>query len=174
MDFKIPDISTLSMTITQKIDGVNANIYIKNGHLEDASSSLNFFGFEEYIDRNKSEIISKLGDGSHYGEWCGPGINSGEGLAEKKLVLFNFRRWVGKPLPSQMGVVPLIYEGPVSLKKINEIMDELKRNGSYLVTGFMNPEGIVIEIGKNFYKKEFGIDQHIGEKFVNDFMRCVA
>ena len=169
MDFvsfkKIPNIRELSMTVTQKLHGSNAQILIEGDEVKVGSRNRwidigdDNFGFANFVLSNKQDFIERLGDGRHYGEWCGPGINSGEGLTEKRLLLFNFRRWAGKPLPLQVGIVPLIYHGEVSLLKINEIMDELKRSGSYLSPGFMLPEGIVIEIGNNLYKKTFDSEE---------------
>lgn len=149
------------MDVTQKLHGTNAQIYIQDQEVKAGSRNRwlslddDNYGFARFVDEHKSSIIELLGDGRHFGEWCGPGINSGEGLTEKRLLLFDFRRWVGKPLPSRIGIVPLIYSGALHTAKIDEIMDELKRNGSYLVPGFMQPEGIVVTLGNKLYKQVF-------------------
>src|SRR5271157_704064 len=104
---KIERIGKLYMSITQKIHGTNAQIYIDHNHdcscefphdiksmvlagsrtrwLEPCDDN---FGFAWWVQANRDELIAKLGEGRHYGEWCGKGINSGEGLQDKKFLLF--------------------------------------------------------------------------------------
>jgi hypothetical protein len=163
---KILNIGKLFMNITQKLHGSNAQIYIykdEGGDLQLKTGSRtrwispenDNYGFSQFVYSNKDEFIEKLGEGRHFGEWAGPGINSGEGLTEKKLFLFNFHRWIEAPLPSGVSTVPPLYTGKFSMEMIDETMEKLKINGSYLVPGYMKPEGIVIEVGDNFYKKTF-------------------
>lgn len=167
---KILHISKLEMSITQKIHGTNAQVYIYKDEKEklqiQAGSRSRWLtieddnhGFANFIENNKDEFIEKLGEGRHYGEWCGTGINAGEGLKEKKLCLFNWHRWIGKSLPTRTTVVPILYNGHLSLDAIVDTMDKLKLNGSFLVPGYMKPEGIVIEIDGNFYKNVFDLEE---------------
>lgn len=113
------------------------------------------YGFCKWVMDNRQEIIEKLGPGRHFGEWAGPGINSNEGLKEKTLCLFNWRRFGDKVLPENITTVPLLYAGKISLNAINEAMHKLKEQGSMLVPGFMKPEGVVIEIDGQLYKNVF-------------------
>lgn len=163
---KIQNINKLYMSITQKLHGSNAQIYIyrdENNELQLKVGSRNRwvtpeddnFGFAKFVYENKEEFISKLGEGRHFGEWCGPGINSGEGLKEKQLFLFNWRRWQDAELPNRVSTVPLIHSGGLTQWIIDDVMSDLKTHGSKLVKGFMKPEGIVIEIGDQLYKKTF-------------------
>jgi hypothetical protein len=163
---KILHINKLCMSITQKIHGTNAQIYIyknQDGILDLVCGSRSRWlspdddnhGFAKFVQENKQEFIDKLGEGRHFGEWCGPGINAGEGLKEKILCLFNWRRWSGKELPVRTSTVPLLYDGPISLQAINNAMDLLKGDGSMLVPGYKKPEGIVIELDGQFYKNVF-------------------
>lgn len=163
---KILHIGKLWMAITQKIHGSNAQIYIyqgPNGELDLMCGSRNRwlsvdddnFGFCNFVMEHKQDFIEKLGVGRHFGEWTGPGINSGEGLTQKIFVLFNWHRWTGKQLPPRCVPVPLLYRGAISLDKITETMDKLKQDGSMLVAGYMKPEGAVIEIDGQFYKNVF-------------------
>jgi len=118
------------------------------------------FGFARYVKDNEVEIIEKLGLGTHFGEWAGPGINSGEGLSEKKFVIFNHYRFPPeRPLPPQMVVVPVIYHGPYDERIIAEAMTSLKIGGSLLSPGFMRPEGVVIEVVGKKYKKVFDAEE---------------
>lgn len=164
---KILHIGKLYMSITQKIHGSNAQILIRYGKGEhewaiNAGSRSRWltpendnYGFCKWVYENKENLILTLGEGRHYGEWAGPGINSGEGLKEKTFCLFNWRRWIGKELPTRVTTVPLLYKGAISLNQITNTMEELKEKGSFLVPGYMKPEGIVIELDGQFYKNVF-------------------
>jgi len=166
---KIPRLDNSFMRITQKIHGTNAQVTIfyheklslgmdvvagsRNRWLTTQSDN---YGFASFVEENKQEFIDKLGVGTHYGEWAGPGINSTEGLKEKTFLLFNTRLFgVERPLPPQTRTVPVLYEGEINTNKIQEVMDDLKTNGSKLVEGFMRPEGIVISINGQLIKKVF-------------------
>lgn len=95
---KILHIGKLYMTITQKIHGSNAQILIKRDDEDQAYHILagsrsrwltpddDNYGFCKWVRENSIELIEKLGEGRHYGEWAGPGINSGEGLTKKHCV----------------------------------------------------------------------------------------
>ncbi len=163
---KIENIGKCFMSITQKIHGSNAQIYIfKNdqGEVDILCGSRNRwlsvgddnFGFAAFVNDHKQEFIEKLGEGRHFGEWAGPGINSGEGLSEKKLFLFNWERWKDKNLPAYTTTVPLLYQGKVDLNEIDFAMECLKKDGSKISPGYMFCEGVVVQIGDNFYKKTF-------------------
>lgn len=167
---KISRFTGITMTITQKIHGTNAQIriYELDGVIKCQASSRtrdifpgdDNFGFARYVSENEAEIIEKLGLGTHYGEWAGPGINSGEGLKEKTFVIFNHYRFPGeRPLPPQMAIVPVLYNGPYDERIVAEALFNLKLNGSKLSPGFMRPEGIVIEIGGKRYKKVFEAEE---------------
>jgi hypothetical protein len=162
----IENIGKLSMTITQKLHGTNALVYIfeKDG-VKDImcgcrtrwiTPEQDNYGFAEYVMSNKTEFIEKLGIGRHFGEWIGRGINNGEGLGkERRFALFNWYKFKDQPLPPFTTTVPVLYQGRVDLDKINEVMEELKTTGSKLVQGFMNPEGVVVQIGNQRFKKVF-------------------
>lgn len=118
------------------------------------------YGFAQYVEANKQEIIEKLGIGRHFGEWAGPGINSGEGLTQKTFILFDWWKFPPeRPLPPQMAVVPVLYNGAVDFSKIDEAMSDLKANGSKLVPGFTRPEGIVIQTLGTRVKKVFEAEE---------------
>lgn len=177
---KIEHLDKISISITQKMHGTNAQICIweEDGvmHLKCASRSRwlipgdDNHGFAKFVYENKDEFIEKLGVGRHYGEWCGPRINAGEGLKEKTLFLFNWRRWDSVELPPCTKSIPLIlsterlpilYGIEISFCEfdVRNISDQclslLKDTGSMAVEGYMKPEGIVIDIGGKFYKKVF-------------------
>lgn len=171
-EFKpMPKIGRLSRgcTITEKIDGTNASIFIS----EDLSLFLvgsrtrwitpqsDNYGFARWAYEHKEELM-KLGPGHHFGEWWGAGIQRRYGLAEKRFSLFNVNRWRDgrESRPTCCGVVPLIYEGPFSSDAISNAMAMLKEHGSWAALGFMSPEGIVVyhQATKTLFKKTFDKD----------------
>lgn len=186
MDFKpfpkIERFGNVKMQITQKIHGTNAQVYISEftrhpGRYEEGNSAEpeyqiragsrtrwifpedDNYGFAAWVEKNKAELIAKLGPGQHFGEWAGPGINSGEGLSKKTFVLFDYYRYDPENLPPDTTLVPLLYEGAFKQETINAVLEELKTNGSKLVSGFMRPEGVVIQFGGKRYKRVFDAEE---------------
>lgn len=177
MEFKsfpeIKQFGKVQFNITQKIHGTNAQIYIfqkEGGELDLQCGSRerwiyphdDNYGFATFVNAHKEEFIQKLGEGRHYGEWAGPGINSGEGLKEKTFILFDWFRYTPevmkdnwKGLPTRTVLVPVLYVGEVDVTKVQETMEDLRTNGSKLAPGFMSPEGIVVNLGGSRYKKVF-------------------
>ena len=95
----------------------------------------------------------------------GSGIQRGYGLVkgEKRFSLFNTTRWalygtepkrinMADPriekfqdvLPEGLLLVPELWRGEFDTQKINEVLEDLKTNGSYASPGFMRPEGVVV------------------------------
>lgn len=153
--------------ITEKLDGTNGQIVIENNVLVGVGSrnrwiapgkATDNYGFAGWVQENEEEIVAKLGDGSHFGEWWGSGIQRGYGLTggDKRFSLFNSSRWSNPELrPSCMGVVPVLYAGEFSRAAINGVMRELSAGGSIAAPGFMKPEGIVIYLpGSNSLLKD--------------------
>lgn len=171
IEFKeFPKMARLSrdIIITEKIDGTNASIFIQAEVLEEGADPLivarengytmrvgsrtrwitpkdDNFGFANWCLQNKEELF-KLGEGHHFGEWWGSGIQRGYGLpkGEKRFSLFNTHRWAGELRPACCHIVPALFVGPFETQFINHILEELKTNGSQAAPGFMKPEGIVI------------------------------
>lgn len=174
---KIPHWDEANMSITQKIHGTNAQVYIyeEDGEMKLACAARNrwifpendHYGFAAFVYANKDEFIEKLGPGRHYGEWAGPGINSGEGLKERMLFLFNWRKFEDKQLPTRVSVVPVLFYGLFSKELISAVFEDLKENGSLVCDGFMRPEGIVIEIDGKLYKKVFDNQEVAWKKVKN-------
>jgi len=174
VDFQgFPKMARLSrdIIITEKIDGTNAQLLItEDGDLIAGSRTKwitpqdDNYGFARWVEGNKSELL-KLGAGRHFGEWWGNGIQRGYGLlkGEKRLSLFNVGRWAlygtepkriltADPriekyqdvLPEGISLVPELYRGIFDTQKINDVLEELKTNGSSASKGYMNPEGIIV------------------------------
>lgn len=95
------------------------------------------------MEANKEELVVGLGEGSHFGEWWGSGIQINYGLKQKRFSLFNTHRW-GDVRPKCCDVVPVLYRGEFDTNKVNEVLQNLEANGSVAAPGFMKPEGIVI------------------------------
>ena len=173
----IENIDRLDVYITQKIHGTNAQILIEKIFKDNIMSTEFFsnkitgvgsrsrwleydddnYGFCNFVLENEDEFL-KLPAGRYYGEWCGKGINSGEGLPDRKFVLFNPYLKLDE-LPPQTVLVPLLFEGKIKAADLNDVINDtflsLKQNGSSLCPGFMEPEGIVISIDNKLYKKVF-------------------
>jgi hypothetical protein len=142
------------IVITEKIHGTNAQILIDGQDIYAGSRTRwitpddDNYNFAKWVHGNREELIAKLGDGRHFGEWYGLGINAGYGMKERRFVLFNTHRWnpvrdAGELPSCGVDVVPTLYAGPMTASIFDEAMDRLKREGSVLVPGYMKPEGIV-------------------------------
>ena len=141
---KIPRLENESYTFTEKIDGTNSAIIIteygdifaqSRTRILDETKLGDNYGFCKWVNGNKDELL-KLGEGYHFGEWWGHGINRNYGLKEKRFSLFNI--WHETP-PEIVHKVPV-----VGSDKDNAIF-RLNTLGSIAAPGFMNPEGIIMQ-----------------------------
>lgn len=157
---KIPRIKK-DMVITEKIDGTNAQIQITDTGQVLAGSRNRYitpdndnYGFAWWVKENESELL-KLGEGRHFGEWWGQGIQRRYDLTEKRFSLFNVGRWNNDNKPACCHVVPTLFEGPFDTENYELALELLRAVGSVAAPGFMNPEGIVIYHCGNLYKRTF-------------------
>jgi len=177
------------MTITEKIDGTNSQVYITESSDEDTeyclfkkdglslyagsksrllipSKEKDNFGFAKWVQSNAEELIT-LGIGRHFGEWWGKGIQRKYEQTENYWSLFNTSKWLDnfdntKPLcPSCCKVVPVLYRGMFDTNEINATLVFLLSNGSMAAPGFLKPEGVVIyhEASGIYFKKTFENDE---------------
>lgn len=165
-----PKMARLSreITITEKIDGTNAQIHITdNGDFYVGSRTRwivpgdDNFGFAKWAYENKDELM-KLGVGSHFGEWWGQGIQRSYGMQERVFSLFNTERWSDDAvIPRCCTVVPILYSGVFDQQEIETTLHTLKHEGSKVSPGFMNPEGIAIyhKAAKHYFKKTIFKDE---------------
>lgn len=170
---KIPRLIS-NCTITEKIDGTNAQVYIV--HKDDPDSPINTntyvsvgdycvmagsrkrminpdsdnFGFARWVWDN-AERLMNLGPGRHFGEWWGAGIQRRYGLDHKRFSLFNVNRWgvdsrMSQETLDETGcyVVPVLYYGLFNTEHAKEVLANLLHTGSEAAPDFMNPEGIMI------------------------------
>lgn len=148
---------------TEKIDGTNACVVISFADANDktiytsltevgpmsiwAQSRTRFitpdddnFGFAAWV-RDNAEALLKLGEGYHFGEWWGRGIQRTYGLEERRFSLFDTRRWHNdNPPPEPCHLVPILTD----VTTIAEARDWLVTNGSAAAPGWMKPEGAVM------------------------------
>ncbi len=159
-DFKsfpsIPRLERINpiLTITQKLHGTNACIHRDGDKLRAGSRNRwltvekDNYGFAKWVEDNTSMLLEVLPlAGTFYGEWCGPGINSGEGLTERTFVPFDLEIVEiaeGAPSPGLRNL-PVLYSGPWSEQAIMLAEFDLKRHGSALVPGYMHVEGMVLK-----------------------------
>jgi hypothetical protein len=177
--------------ITEKLDGTNAQIYIvdpdtlEGEEYEDVAQTepvltvgskhiyvgsrtrlitpgkkTDNYGFAQWVSDHPDLV--ELGEGRHFGEWYGNGIQRSYGLPEKRFALFDTSRWPAeRPRPSCVEVVPVLHHGEFSTSVIEDVMYRLSRDGSKAVPGFMNPEGIVVyhQASRTQFKKTFD-DKH--------------
>lgn len=177
LDFEaFPKIGRLKrpITVTEKIDGTNAQIVVARadileGDVPPYAISVVADGIPHYVvfaSRSKyikvgddnygfaaqwtphaAELAVALGEGRHFGEWWGKGIQRGYGMTGKKFSLFNTMRWsapeqLERLAPLGIGVVPVLYQGPMT--ETGPYVDSLAAFGSSASPGYMDPEGIVV------------------------------
>lgn len=108
-------------------------------------------GFARFVEENAERLVELLGEGRHYGEWWGKGVQGRYHVQFKGFALFNTEKhdglytWfrdtsIGDVLVEAM---PVLYKGPYSEQKIRETLSELNTNGS-VVSPFDPAEGIVV------------------------------
>jgi hypothetical protein len=117
------------------------------------------YGFAKWVLKHAEELRA-LGPGRHYGEWYGLGIQRGYDLPEKRFALFNVARWnpENPNKPACCDVVPILARGDDVSD--DQTMRLLNANGSYMVPGYNQPEGIVIwhSASRQLYKRTFRDD----------------
>lgn len=146
---KIPRLARIC-TITEKIDGTNALIYIDGAMFLVGSRNRwitpddDNYGFARWAHEHQAELFM-LGDGRHFGEWWGQGCQRGYGLTEKRFSLFNTAKWSDPAVrPPCCHVVPVLYEGLFTTAYVECAMIDLLNNGSHAAPGFMDAEGVIV------------------------------
>ena len=103
------------------------------------------FGFAGWVREHAAELV-KLGQGYHYGEWWGRGIQRGYEQTDRHFSLFYYPT----ALPTDVvRHVPTIKAG--SLAEARQVLID---GGSLAQPGFMQPEGVVMyaSAAKVYYK----------------------
>lgn len=155
------------MVITEKIDGTNACVVVTPNRVF-AQSRKRFitpdadnFGFASWVWEHAEEL-RELGEGYHFGEWWGEGVQRGYGLDHKRFSLFNVGQWWGDPAqdhklmngPACCHVVPKLKTWTFDTNVVKGALDELSLEGSKAAPGYMNPEGVIVfqTAGRTLYK----------------------
>lgn len=130
------------------------------------------YGFCSWVKAHRNELIL-LGEGRHYGEWWGKGIQRGYNIPDKRFSLFNTSRWNSDwntkfngetrclEVPS-CHVVPILgRDAEFDTSFANSVLQSLEDSGSVAAPGFMNPEGIIVYhiAGNIFFKKTIKNDE---------------
>ena len=156
-----------NIVVTEKIDGTNAAVRIVplgianpegtpyTAIVDDwvvyAQSRSQFitpgkmtdnYGFAAWVEENAPDLIN-LGEGSHFGEWWGAGIQRKYGQDRKRFSLFNATRWATER-PACCDVVPVLYGGIWEQAAIENCIATLRESGSVAAPGFMRPEGVIV------------------------------
>lgn len=171
---KIPRLRR-SCLITEKIDGTNAQVCIERvedwdnpptsnvvatAHGPDGTlyalraGSRNRYispeadnaGFARWVEGNAADL-TKLGEGRHYGEWWGQGIQRRYNQDRKRFSLFNAARWgddTGNERPACCDVVPVLYDGIFTTDAVEAAVQRLRDEGSLAAPGFTRPEGVIV------------------------------
>jgi hypothetical protein len=174
--------------ITEKLDGTNACVLIApiddpeiNHGLATARIGDTFVfcqsrnnvitpdkdnaGFARFVKDNAEALVGILGEGRHFGEWVGKGVQKRHyDLTGKVFALFNTNRWLDiNELNGQLRCAPLLAEGYMGEpgNEFANIMAALKEHGSLFAPGYMDPEGIVMRHGPSgtLFKKTFDYDE---------------
>jgi hypothetical protein len=157
--------------ITEKIDGTNAAVVVTEEGDVFAQSRTRIitpesdnFGFARWVADHADDLRYGLGEGVHFGEWWGSGIQRGYDLpkGEKRFSLFNTGRWAsaynnfpltdGEAVDDEHAclqcpcchVVPVLGVHSFSTPFIFGLWDNLRLSGSIAAPKFMRPEGIVV------------------------------
>ncbi len=164
---KIQRIGAENICITEKMNGTNACIIIQDGEIVGVQSRRRIitpvddnYGFACWVHNNEVELLG-LGDGYHYGEWIGEGIQKNPHKAVgNHFYLFNTARW-NADNPNRPGcclVVPVLFIGKYTPNIIEETMESLAEREGYA-------EGVVVYYmaTKTLYKSTF---ENSGGKWV--------
>jgi hypothetical protein len=150
---KTPRLKGNPITITEKIDGTNACVIVRDGEVVGMQSRNRLIkpgddnmGFAFWVHENREELAALLGDGYHYGEWAGPGIQKNpHQLDRKKFFLFNTARFnrdeVFNLTKVSLDVVPVLFHGAYSQDAVELEMHLLQKRADK--QGY-TPEGICI------------------------------
>lgn len=181
MEFKaFPKITRLleqDVIITEKLDGTNGVITIFNDvDLGDTKFTQHMlvgsrnrwitpeddnYGFARWCEENKKELLT-LGEGTHYGEWWGQGIQRKYGMSQKVFSLFNVSRWNSEDRPECCDVVPTLYEGKLTPEILHQLQtntlngeaSEISQAALAYNVEFEKPEGYMLWMSKGcqYYK----------------------
>lgn len=177
-------------TVTEKINGANGQIYIQRLLADPpaflhATATVSYdggdyavfagsrnrwvtpgkttdnYGFAGWVASFADELVIGLGEGRHYGEWWGAGIQCGYNQRDKHFSLFNTSRWsYHTPAPACCSVVPVLYSGEFRTEAVDACLNQLRTTGSRAAPHFPSPEGVVVyhSAARLYFKKTLESD----------------
>ena len=163
---KIPRMDS-EMTVTEKIDGTNGCIIVRVDEPENEpvvaagqgfylqagsrnrllSLDSDNFGFARFVQENAQQIVDDIGEGVHYGEWWGSGIQRGYGMKGRVFSLFNTARFgdiISAVSDGVIRTVPILFHGIFETAAIHKVGIDLMYEGSRAAPGWMKPEGVMV------------------------------
>jgi hypothetical protein len=175
-----PKLARLSreMTITEKIDGTNASVFVQEDGQVFAASRTRWitpkddnYGFAQWVEDHETSARARPGPslrrvvGARHPAQLRP--------PRARFSLFNVAKW-GAARPECCHVVPILYQGPFDTYDVSVALDELARSGSQAVLGWPKPEGVVIyhHASGQLFKKT--IDKNDGHKGAGVMARAVT
>ena len=169
---KLGRVNKETITITEKIDGTNAAIIVENGKLVGTQSRSRLLsdtednhGFHKWAMKN-ADVFAQLGDGHHFGEWAGKGINKNRmGLDGKKFFLFAWYAETKIEHP-EIEYVEVLFQGPRSEDNIITTFNRL------YAFGYMGEDGVWVENKRTYTPEGIVIYYHNSkhmEKMTIDF-----
>jgi hypothetical protein len=155
--------------ITEKVDGTNAQILVEDGCIMGVGSRKRWitpdkdnFGFAQWCADNHLELARILGDGRHYGEWAGPGIQKNRHeLPERRF--YHFKPWEWPEERDRGGlvhVVPVLFEGyaeDFTSGLLDSELDCLDEHGSFVLNGWTEEGGKPAGTAEGIVVHAFGI-----------------
>jgi hypothetical protein len=152
--------------ITEKIDGTNAAVVIEKYDIDTPADALTValannsgetyvvhaqsrnrlitpqddnFGFAAWVRDNAHDLVEFLGEGTHFGEWAGPGIQKNpHELTRRHFFLFDVRRWLNEVTPvwSKVDLAVVPYFGSIDNlteleRDVEDALFALEQVGSY-------------------------------------------
>lgn len=110
------------------------------------------FGFAGWVQENALDLVLVLGEGLHFGEWFGKGIQRGYDMDIRAFALFDVtkRQAIDEALLSGvmvpgLRVVPTLYRGVWSQRALDDALEELRDRGSFAAPrGHFPAEGVIV------------------------------
>lgn len=162
---KTPRLTNETFSITEKLDGTNAQIYIHEDGTIQAGSRTQWlseekdnYGFYKWVQERRGSLITNLAPGRYYGEFIGAGIQRKYNLSpDKRLYLFHLRENMLLCEPKSVCLstlcdasvyfIPMLAEDipfNILLETILDTHMSLLKNGSS-VNNYKYPEGMIIK-----------------------------
>lgn len=103
------------------------------------------YGFARWCYDNAETLLDDLGEGTHFGEYWGRGIQKRYTIDHKRFSLFRAGMYKDVTFSTpNLDVVPIVYEGPFDTEVIRDLVSWLKVSGSMVDPKCDRPEGLIV------------------------------